>query len=179
MNIFYLDRDPRVAAMYHHDKHVIKMILECAQLLSTAHRVIDGEQYIDTSSGRKIKRWRLKDDSMESTLYKATHVNHPSAVWARQSVDNYKWLYELFFFLCKEYTHRYDKYHKCEELLLVPLANVPKNIPMCEGTRMPQAMPDEYKDKSSIEAYRNYYRATKLQQSKYTNREKPYWINEA
>ena len=81
MNIFYLDPDPRTCAEMHCDKHVVKMIIEYAQLMSTAHRVIDGTEYTDmTANGRRIKRWRL-DDDRESILYKASHINHPSAIW--------------------------------------------------------------------------------------------------
>ena len=80
MNIFYLDPDPKTCAQMHCDKHVTKMIIEYSQLMSTAHRVIDGEEYIDNSSGRKIKRWKLSD-IREDVLYKATHINHPSAIW--------------------------------------------------------------------------------------------------
>ena len=69
MNIFYLDRDAKLAAQYHCDKHVVKMIIEYAQLMSTAHRMLDGDEYIDASSGRRIKRWRLKNESMENILY--------------------------------------------------------------------------------------------------------------
>jgi len=58
MNIFYLDKDPIKAAEMSCDKHVCKMIIESAQMLSTAHRIIDGvEYYGKTSNGRKIKRW--------------------------------------------------------------------------------------------------------------------------
>ena len=54
MNIFYLDRHPKICAEYHCDKHTVKMIIEYAQLMSTAHRVLDGEEYYDkTSNGRK------------------------------------------------------------------------------------------------------------------------------
>ena len=69
MNIFYLDRDPKIAAQYHLDKHVVKMIVEYAQLMSTAHRLLDGAQYIDKSkNNRNIKRWKL-DDEREQKLY--------------------------------------------------------------------------------------------------------------
>ena len=82
MNIFALSSDPFESAQMMCDKHVVKMIIETAQLLSTAHRVLDGEQYTDkTSNGRSIQRWRLTDAyDMENSLYKATHINHPSAV---------------------------------------------------------------------------------------------------
>ncbi len=107
------------------------MILEYSQLLSTAHRVLDGQQYVDDSSGRRIKRWKLNNSfAGDSLLYKATHINHPSAIWARESKANYQWLAYLLVELCKEYTHRYGKVHKCEEIGLVKwLVNcIPENI---------------------------------------------------
>lgn len=175
MNIFYLDKNPALAAQYHHDKHVVKMILESAQLLCTAHRVLDGEQYIDDSSSRKIKRWKLPDIN-ETILYKATHVNHPSNIWVRESVSNYNWLYDLFKHLCYEYTIRYGKTHMTETKLLTVLEKSPKNIKNIGMTVMPQAMPDVYKHSDSVIAYRNYYIHEKSNQSKYTNRETPHFI---
>jgi hypothetical protein len=86
MNIFYLDEDPKICAQYHCDKHVVKMIIEYAQLLSTAHRVLDGfEGYGASKSGnRQVKIWTLHD-SRDEILYKATHVNHPSNIWTRSN----------------------------------------------------------------------------------------------
>ena len=90
MNIFALSTDPIQSAEMMCDKHVVKMIIETAQLLSTAHRILDGEEYTDrTANGRRIKRWLHPNSNMESTLYKASHINHPSAVWARKSNNNY------------------------------------------------------------------------------------------
>lgn len=84
MNIFYLDSDPVVCAQMHCDKHVVKMILESCQLLSTAHRVLDGHSTIEKSaSGRNVKRWYL-NDLRQGILYGATHINHPSAIWCRE-----------------------------------------------------------------------------------------------
>ena len=176
MNIFFLDKDPYIAAEYHHDKHVVKMILETAQLLSTAHRMLDGEHYIDCSSGRKIQRWKMKDQFMDERLYKSTHMNHPSNVWARETKENYIWLYKLFAALCHEYTHRYGKVHETCKKLAVILSQPPKNIKDGCMTKMPQAMPDEYKTQDSVQAYRNYYIGSKKQQSKYTKRDVPSWL---
>ena len=101
MNIFYLDRDPKICAEMHLDKHVVKMIIEYAQLMPTAHRVIDGDEYYDlTANGRKIKRWRL-NDNREQVLMKASHISHPSNIWARQNDSNYTWLYQMWYALCK------------------------------------------------------------------------------
>lgn len=176
MNIFYVERDPHEAAKALVDKHVVKMILESAQLLSTAHRVIDGIEYIDSSSGRKIKRWKLPDDR-EQILYKATHVNHPSAVWCRQSVPNYLWLFEHLMGLCEEYTYRYNKQHKCYGMLTATLGSPPYNLKSQEFTEPPPAMPVEHiVENNSLQSYRNYYSKGKEALHNWKRRDPPDWI---
>lgn len=175
MNIFYLHPDPRTCAEMHVDKHVVKMIIEYAQLLSTAHRMLDGEEYIDASSGRRIKRWRLDDQGMENNLYKASHINHPSAVWVRQSNNNYTWLFCLFTELLQEYTYRYGKNHATERLVYW-LRKPPKNIPVGYKTQPTPAMPDEYKVPDSVQSYRNYYVGAKKSFAKWKNRPIPEWF---
>lgn len=175
MNIFYIDRDPEQAARWMVDKHVVKMILETAQLLSTAHRVLDGKQYVDSSSGRRIKRWLLSDDR-EHILYKATHVNHPSAVWCRTSVSNYIWLSDHFYALLGEYTHRYGKVHKCKSMAYT-LQSPPLNLKEWDETPMLCAMDDKYIiSEDPVENYRNYYRQGKKDLHKWTNTFAPNWI---
>lgn len=180
MNIFYLDEHPVKAAQMHHDKHVCKMIIETAQLLSTAHRVLDGIEFIDNSSGRKIKRWALADSKKDKVLYKATHINHPSAVWARESFENYVWLYDHFIALCHEYTYRYGKVHATYTKLADLLEDVPnkmlKDSFPFDSTEIPQAMPDYCKDKDPVVGYRTYYILEKKNQSKYTKRNIPEWL---
>jgi hypothetical protein len=177
MNIFYLSNNVEECAQMHVDKHVVKMITEQCQLLSTAHRVIDGVEYIDDSSGRKIKRWKL-GGSYEYLLYKATHINHPSAIWARKSFDNYMWLHSLTEELCKEYTHRYGKIHKCEYSgLLDTLSYAPFNIPVGIFTEPTCAMPDKYIVKGdSIQSYKNYYTDGKQHLFSWKNRPIPEFI---
>ena len=176
MNIFYLSSDPVECAKMHCDKHVVKMIIEYAQLLCTAHRIIDGELYIGkTKTGRNVKRWRLKG-TREDTLYLASHVNHPSAVWTRMSMKNYMWLFKLFAACCDEYTYRYGKVHMTDEKLRRVLRHPPNNIPLTELTEMPQAMPDHCKMSSPIDAYRNYYIQEKRGFARWTNREMPQWF---
>jgi len=137
MNIFYLHKDPEKAARYQYNKHVVKMILESAQMLCTAHHCIMG------------------DDA--DVPYKPAHRNHPSTKWARQSGQNYAWLYYHMIELGKEYERRYGKKHlsiiKCED----KLAKLPGGILETGLTDMPQCMPDEYKDECSVQAYWNYY----------------------
>ena len=179
MNIFALHLEPKLCAEMHVDKHVVKMILEYSQLLSTAHRVLDGQQYIDDSSGRRIKRWKLTNSfAGDKLLYKATHINHPSAIWARESKANYQWLAYLLVELCKEYTHRYGKVHKCEEIGLVKwLVNcIPENIATKPFTQPTPAMPDQYKVKGdSVKSYRNYYIGDKARMASWKGRSQPNW----
>ena len=96
MNIFYLHNDQSTCAKWHNDKHCVKMILEYAQLMSTAHRFLDGEEHTVKAAigARKLKRWKLPD-AREDVLYKATHINHPSAVWLRKAAANYTWLHTI------------------------------------------------------------------------------------
>ena len=173
MNIFYLDPDPKICAQYHCDKHVVKMIIEYAQLMSTAHRMLDGIEYVDNSSGRRIKRWKL-NDQRENIVYKASHINHPSAVWTRSSVATYSWLYCLWVNCLNEYTHRYQKEHACEKLRFA-LVNFPTNMKNDTWSEPPQAMPEECKMPSSIAAYRQYYVMKKNGFARWTNRSIPEW----
>jgi len=176
MNIFYIDKDPAVCAEQMVDKHVVKMILETAQLLSTAHRLIDGEEYVGQSpSGRKARRWRL-NDAREGVLYQATHINHPSAVWCRQSNNNYNWLYCHFAALLREYTYRYNKVHKCTPMAF-DLRFTPTFIPCGNLTPVTPAMADEYIiSADSVLNYRNYYRNGKTHLHKWTKRNPPEWL---
>ncbi len=140
MNIFYLHPDPKVAASYFYDKHKVKMILECAQMLCTAHHALGNE----------------------NVPYKKSHLNHPSSVWVRANNENYQWLYNHMLALGAEYTKRYNKTHltitKCKDILAV----APLNIPTGSFTEPPQCMPDEYKVKNnSVSAYWNYYEQDK------------------
>jgi hypothetical protein len=178
MNIFYLDTNPLRAAEQMVDKHVVKMILETAQLLSTAHRLIDGEEYVGASaSGRKARRWRLPDER-EDIMYSATHINHPSAVWVRQSNNNYNWLFCHFIGLLNEYTYRYEKQHKCSDPNFIDaLRYPPNNIPVGYFTAPTPAMLDEYKiGVDSLASYRNYYKIGKAHLHSWKKREIPAWM---
>ena len=160
MNIFYLNKDPKITAIEHNDKHCVKMILEYAQMLSTAHRECDGDERADSLF-----------------LYKRAHLNHPSTVWARENEAQYNWLYQLFIALAEEYSYRYDKKHATDLLLRVSLKKPPQNMPRDEPFKQPpQCMPDEYKCDDSIIAYRNFYRGEKAHFSKWKKRDVPEWF---
>ena len=180
MNIFYLHNETQTCAQQHVDKHVVKMILEYAQLLSTAHRMLDGAEYIDASSGRKIRRWKLTDEHIETNLFKASLINLASAIWARKNVQNYMWLAELLEETCKEYTFRYGKVHSVERSGLMQMLknNFPKNLPIGEFNEPTPAMPDYCKVVGdSIKSYRNYYINEKKRMAVWKTRPTPEWYH--
>lgn len=191
MNIFYLSEIPQRAAQYHHNAHCLKMVLETAQLLSTAHRLLDGTKSTikvlskKTGKYRNKKIWTLPDPHLEKTLYSATHINHPSAEWVRSSDQAYRWTTELLAQLCKEYTYRYGKIHKVERsgLLETLFSNYPTNIKKSNTfTQPPCAMPESCKVSSNaVDNYRTYYNQkkqfnTKGKQNKYKKRQPPDWL---
>lgn len=163
MNIFFLDQNPTIAAQCLVDRHVVKMLLESCQMLSTAHRVLDEKE--DFSEEKEL------------ALYKLTHVNHPSSKWCRETHSNYKWLRDHALALDDEYTHRYGKLHKCKYLLRTYLMALPWNIKGGDLTPIPCAMDDIYKiSVDPVVNYRNYYKIAKAPLHKWTNRDKPDWI---
>ena len=161
MNIFYLDKRPDDAAEMHCDKHCVKMILEYAQMLSTAHRVLD-------------------EDDAHPDLYKIAHKNHPSTIWTRSSKQHYDWLFRLFRMLSAEYTLRYSrdvlKFHKTWNKLGKILEAAPKNIKDNGWTDPPQCMPDDCKDDDVVTAYRNYYIKEKSSFAVWKYSYKPKWM---
>jgi hypothetical protein len=179
INIFYIDECPIQCAVWMVDKHVVKMILESAQLLSTAHRIVDGVEYEGKSqSGRKARRWVLPD-ARENVIYSATHINHPSAVWARTSVSNYNWLVDHFFALISEYNYRYEKHHKCYGDISYMLQSPPHNLRDYDFTPMPSCMDKQYiVSDDPITNYRNYYNKGKSRMFNWKKRNPPPWIQE-
>jgi hypothetical protein len=153
MNIFVLDNDIKKCAMYHCDKHVVKMITESAQLLCSTYYYTCEEKI---------------------SPYKLTHKNHPCSVWVRESLSNWRWLRDMAIALYSEYKHRYgDKTHKAGEVVLN--LKTPSIIDI-GITKRPQAMPLEHMEIDAVTAYRNYYRIDKAHLLKYTKRDRPYWL---
>ena len=161
MNIFILSLNPYLCAIYHNDKHVVKMILETAQMLCVTH-------------------WLCSNDpDPHNGLYKRTKAfaNHPCTKWIRESTGNYMWIYILFRELCKEYTYRYNKVHSCEKRFIDIFNEIPELIPKGSMTQFAQAMFDDVKHKNPIIAYRNYYKKYKKDFCVWTKRDVPYWYN--
>lgn len=154
MNIFFLDKNPQTAAQYHCNKHVCKMILESAQLLSTSHNVL--------GRGGPLR---------------TTHINHPCNVWVRASDLHYKWLFALYVNLLEEYKLRYHKIHSYDKLVK-SLIDPADNIPEGGWIDPPQCMPMQYKCDDTVQAYRNYYIGEKASFARWTKRNIPSWFKE-
>jgi hypothetical protein len=151
MNIFILDNDIKKSAQYLVDKHVVKMCLEHVQLLCS--QFPKGE-----------------------APYSRTHVNHPCSQWARESKQNYEWLLLYTEEMFKEYTKRYGgKIHKSQRVMYWCRDNHPRLMLPNKGlTPFAQAMPEQYRDKDPVKAYRNYYLSEKRHIAKWKTKP-PYW----
>ena len=154
MNIFVLSLEPKEAAQWHMDRHVVKMPLESAQMLCTA---LYHHGY--------------------SSPYKPAHKNHPCTLWAAKSRSNFIWLCRLGLELCEEYTFRYKKEHKSGEVISF-CKDMRILIPDGPLTSFAQAMPDEYKDACPLKAYREYYRKGKSHLASWRDREEPWWYKD-
>ena len=181
MNLFILNKDPVLAAQQQCNTHVVKMIVESAQMLSTAHRMLDGtlERRASKSGKTTVKYWTLPDER-ENTFYKAVHMNHPCTVWTTKSNNNYTWHWVHFAALCDEYKYRYGKVHGTDKLLREALYSLPKNIPIGYLTQQPLAMkanPECMDPNDVVGSYRKFYQ-TKQHRFKmvWTKRDIPEWF---
>jgi hypothetical protein len=186
MNLFYLDEDLDKCAEYHVDKHVVKMILEAAQLLCTTMwideyfgyvpRPLTKEENAKLSTIRK--EWKEVPLEERKFPYLATMQNHPSAVWVRTSFENFCWTHNYANALNEEYCYRYGKRHKSVEDVINKLPD-PKHIEQIGFTTFALAMPDVLKNYDDpIQSYRDYYHLDKATFASWKNREKPHWWNE-
>lgn len=160
MNIFVLDTDPASAARQHCDAHVIKMILESAQMLSTALK---------------------QSGSQDKGLYKATHAKHPCTKWAGETRQNFLWLCDLGLELAEEHLFRYPKrrdkgYHSSRKVIVTAMG-LKDRIPNGGLTPFAQAMPEQYKNSCPVKAYRAYYVGAKNSFARYTHRARPEWFS--
>lgn len=157
MNLFILHTDPVEAAKAHCDKHVVKMCLETAQLLSSVVRKINTHM------------------AEEAGLYKITHQNHPCTVWVGASRENYEWTLALQLALFHEYAYRYGRRHASERLY--PALRGCRTLFGYSGrTPWAQAMPEELRGDCAVSAYRRYYVTEKARMLQYTRREPPGWL---
>jgi hypothetical protein len=183
MNMFVLDEIPAVAANYHCNKHVVKMILEAGQMGCAAHWMswLDhfGKSRSDFKLMRDVKEYlRVNVPQDKQPPWGLTHVNHPCTVWTRESLANYEWHMELMGCLLNEYTLRYEKIHKSTTVHNWLLLNMPVNFPVQGKTPFHICMKEEYKvDDDPVKSYRNYYIQDKIRFAKWEPRAKtPGWF---
>ena len=163
MNIFVLDENPVIAAESLCDKHIVKMILESAQMLCSAIPL--PTTHTNTYGG--------------ITLYKPTHINHPCTIWTGKSQENYEWLCKHAKAMCTEYTSRYKKFHKSEQVInVMTMFNSRYQLPSIGLTPFAQAIPEQYKDLNVVVAYRNYYIGEKSKFAVWKHSPKPTWWKE-
>ena len=157
MNIFFLDKTPEKSAQYLCDKHVPKMLLESAQMLSTALH----SHTMGISTG----------------IYKEAYPNHPMTKWVGFNQDNFNWALENAMWIDEEYKTRFKKQHKSGKVIQCIIDNdYYKDIPDGFFSEPPQCMPDEYKDKDYVSAYRKYYQGAKSYFAKWKKgRQQPDW----
>ena len=182
MNIFILDESPTKAAQLQCNKHIPKMVLESGQMLSTAHRMLDGTvmKAPSKSGKRMVNRYVHPDPEMDAVLYNAVHFNHPCTVWTMQTTANYRWHFEHFIALCNEYTYRYGKTHLTDTKLRRVLAQYPKNLPKKKQTPFRLAMasnPECIALGDPVQAYRAFYQTKQDRFNMiWTKRETPEWF---
>ncbi len=153
MNIFVVDEDPQIAARMLCDKHVIKMILESAQMLSTV----------------------MHENNVANPPYRSTHKHHPCTKWAGETMDNYFWLIRHFGTMCHEYTYRYNKVHKCQQYFQ-DFVNAGYHVTPGPLTPFALAMPEQYRCPDAVQSYRHYYRAEKARFATWRIRSAPAWF---
>ena len=174
MNLFFLDIDPKKCAIYHCNKHVVKMLLEIVQMLYTAHHM-------------------CKTVELPIDCYKQHSPKHPTVIWVRINQFNYMYAAKLGLFLAEEYTFRYNRVHSCEKHIIWLNQNLPnfkietykdnvtlvinKKFEELGMTPIPLAMPDESKRNDPIKSYRKYYINSKSHFTKWTNRLSPWWFH--
>jgi len=181
MNIFVLDKDPVISAEYHCDKHVVKMILEASQMLSTAHWIklleLNQKSIADFKRMRDMKEYLYQSTNKKlQPPYKLTHPRHPCTIWTHQTKQNYLWHVDLCDALCKEYTRRYNRIHKSEQYVSWFRNNLPLNIKDDVLEDFAICMKDEYKiSDDPVVCYKFYYIKDKSRFAKWRYTKEPLW----
>jgi hypothetical protein len=195
MNVFYLDESPVISAKLQCDKHIVKMPTEMGQMLSTAHRELDGNDEIEYRSislswkneeqtAKKFKKIKLLPHfnekhhfakrHVEIYTYRSAHVNHPSTKWVRENSANYQWALTHLKEMLMEYSFRYNKVHGVESVMHI-LENIPKNIKQSDHiTPMAMAMPEEFQSSDIVSSYREFYNSKDFKMI-WTKRKTPEW----
>lgn len=184
MNVFVLDKNPRKAAEYHCNKHVVKMILETCQMMTTACWIDllykHGKKTSDFKKQKDMQGWLFENVTEDlRPPWRMTHINHPCSVWTRESMDNYWWLGELGINLLLEYHTRYKKIHRATKIFDWLFLH-PPDLPNVGLTPHPICMPEIYKKEDNVVAsYRSFYIGDKSRFAKWEPQAQiPKWYRE-
>lgn len=171
MNLFVTHENPGKAAAGLDDKRVVKLALECAQMLSAAiHRHAPDRAKLHVGAG---------------ALMLSTHYNHPVTRWVGESVDNWFWCWKHGVALCVEYNATYGRTHACaHNLKYMAEHRLWKLLP--EGALIPFQNSARNGDvdfswiEPTTEAYRQYLMArwrTDKRPVTFRNRVPPAWVD--
>ncbi|MDT8445735.1 MAG: hypothetical protein RRB13_02410 [bacterium] len=153
MNLFIFSLEHEENARFHCDRHVVKMCIEYAQLLSTACRL------------------KGQDEG-----YRLTHVNHPCSLWVQKSKANWRWVLDLLAALNAEYRFRYGKEPNHKSFEVAQSLTCP-DLPNEGLSPFAQVMPEQYRQADCVQAYRDYFRGEKRRLAQWTKREVPGWFS--
>ena len=162
MNLFYLESSPQGAAQALCDKHIPKMTLETAQMLSTAAWcVLSPPNY-----------------TVLPDIYRPAYLNHPSTAWVRSGICQYVWTHALFQHLCSEFEFRFGKPHASSRLIhALGHFDILNALPNTTFIEPPQCMPEQYHQVDTLQAYRDYYLGDKMRFAKWERgRAAPDWV---
>ncbi|UWI83112.1 pyrimidine dimer DNA glycosylase/endonuclease V [Wolbachia endosymbiont of Howardula sp.] len=170
MNIFILDTHPVFAAEMLCDKHIVKMTLETAQLLSNVYHI--------ALKGTNPFVSMMEYDIQIVPLYKLTHAHHPCSIWTQHSQKNFEWLLHHGIALYKEYFLRYKKIHKSQKVIDWCVNHKSMiRFQMLDMQEFIQAIPEQYKCLNPVDGYRKYYLKEKMRFAKWEHSRKvPEWI---
>lgn len=158
MNIFFLSLNVKLCAQAYYDKHVGKILLEIAQMLSTAIRL-------------------LSDCYDSDKIYRRTHDNHPMAIWVRSYQENWQWTLQLAIALHEEWCYRFQKTHKSYQVIEY-ISKLTLTLPSTPNGRLsfiPRCMPENCLGGKAVTAYRRYYMIEKRALASWHVRGQPTW----
>lgn len=191
MNIFVFDKSPVVSAEQAIDKHIVKMPTESCQMLHTNALYFHYKEIYEVEPS--LKDLKEFHSHINSNLMKPAMLNHPSTIWARETPQNFLWLYRHAHALCDEYTYRYGKEHGTRKRIQqtpiemihhmetqFPSKLTPVSIAMDDSYRLDyseymEANPNNSQWDFVIDSYKHYYLEGKWRFAEWRKNRMPEW----
>jgi len=185
MNIFILseEREPllhyKQQAMFHLDRHVVKMIAESTQMLVTS--------LVTTYNAGKLAAAPQIANSMPCKPLSASMTKHPCTQWACASIEHFNYLACLALQLCHEHRYRYplSAEHaympwlqalvtELTRLGLGPEADLPTQFAIAVKNVNKRSIAADHL--LALDTYRDYYVRDKRSFATWKKRMKPVWF---